>query len=474
MTWSPGTPGEKSQSILDEKFPSYGQFAFSGADLIDDNVFKNDVYGTNLKIKTTDSTNVYIDLLTNRCGIFGQDFTTCKVLLGEFTPRGITGYSLGGFTLAGKRFEKYNKTVAFDQGSKGYRWTYSFNPEKFDVVASAFYKARDQVKFALGRERITLSLSDSSMKPVLYFNDRQVVTSTQQYFAGQMQGFLPDAKPSLGPGFLVRNTTDWPVLVSIDQVGCLYHQIIQPGKSWEISTGSVWFTVKASISPTLVEPTAWDCAKAPVIMVGAVAAAAVVTGITAGAGGGAGAAIISAAMLQSAVATGATMGAVAGLQVGLEASGMSDRDAALVAAGITIFGSAAKGGATLISATLPAAATKAAAAGTSVAMAGTIAVAKVAVMQSIKATGRIVNANELAPATQDQLDTFNNQLSQENRVYGVYAGHTWPFKEADRKKAVFDVVGGPTVRRYQDATGSGSLITEYMLETTPLALKRIP
>ena len=97
---------------------------------------------------------------------------------------------------------------------------------------------------------------------------------------------------------------------------------------------------------------------------------------------------------------------------------MSDRDAALVAAGITIFGSAAKGGATLISATLPAAATKAAAAGTSVAMAGTIAVAKVAVMQSIKATGRIVNANELAPATQDQLDTFNNQLSQENRVYG--------------------------------------------------------
>jgi hypothetical protein len=349
-------------------------------------------------------------------------------------------------------------------------WTYSFNPEKFTNPEAAMFKARDRVIFASNKANITLSLDDSSMTPLLPFNQQQVVTSTQQYFAGQMQGFLPEAKPALGPGFLIRNTTDWPVLVSIDQVGCLYHKIIQPRKSWEISTGSVWFTVKASISPTLVEPTDWDCAKAPVIMVAAVTAAAVISGVTAGAGAGAGAAVISAAMLESAVATAVTVGAVSGLQVGLEANGMSDRDAAFVAAGITIFGSVAKGGATLISKTLPAAATNAGAAGTSVATAGSIAVAKVVVVQSLKATGRIVSANDLQPATQAQLDTYNKQLSQEDRKYGVYAGKTWPFKEVERKKAVFDVVGGPTVKRYPD-TGNG-LITEFMLETTPFALKQ--
>lgn len=471
VTWSKGktveTKGKTVENILPEKFPSYGQFSRTEDNTIDDNVFKKDVTATSLGIKATNAADVYIDLLQNSCAVRGG---RCEVLQGEFKPRGITGFALGGFTLSGKMFDKHNGTVAFDQGSKGYMWTYSFNPEKFTNPEAAMFKARDRVIFASNKADITLSLDDSSMTPLLPFNQQQVVTSTQQYFAGQMQGFLPEAKPALGPGFLIRNTTDWPVLVSIDQVGCLYHKIIQPRKSWEISTGSVWFTVKASISPTLVEPTDWDCAKAPVIMVAAVTAAAVISGVTAGTGAGAGAAVISAAMLESAVATAVTVGAASGLQVGLEASGMSDRDAAFVAAGITIFGSVAKGGVTLISKTLPAAATKAAAAGTSVATAGSIAVAKVVVVQSLKATGRIVSANDLQPATQAQLDTYNKQLSQEDRKYGVYAGKTWPFKEVERKKAVFDVVGGPTVKRFPD-TGNG-LITEFMLETTPFALKQ--
>jgi len=466
VTWS---KGKTAENILPEKFPSYGQFFRTDANLIDDNIFKKDVMATNLSIKATNAADVYIDLLKNSCEVRVSG-GRCEVLQGEFKPRGITGFALGGFTLSGKMVEKHNTTVASDQGSKGYMWTHSVNREKYTSPESAVFKARDRVTFNIPGALATLSLDDSSMTPLLAFNQQQVVTSTQQYFAGQMQGFLPEAKPELGPGFLIRNTTDWPVLVSIDQVGCLYHQIIQPRKSWEISTGSVWFTVKASISPTLVEPTDWDCAKAPVIMAAAVTAAAVITGVTAGAGAGAGAAVISAAMLESAVTTAVTMGAVAGLQVGLQANGMSDRDAALVAAGITIFGSVAKGGVTLISTTLPAAATKAAAAGTSVAIPGAIAVAKVAVAKSLLATGKIVSAMDLQPATQAQLDTYNKQLSQEDRKYGVYAGKTWPFKEVERKKAVFDVVGGPTVKRYPD-TGNG-LITEFMLETTPFALKQ--
>lgn len=50
------------------------------------------------------------------------------------------------------------------------------------------------------------------------------------------------------PGFLIKNRSDYPVTVSLDQIGCLYHDVIQPGATWKKTTGAVWFTISANTS----------------------------------------------------------------------------------------------------------------------------------------------------------------------------------------------------------------------------------
>jgi hypothetical protein len=50
------------------------------------------------------------------------------------------------------------------------------------------------------------------------------------------------------PGFEITNKSAWPVTVSLDQVGCLYHDVIKPGATWKKTTGAVWFTISANTS----------------------------------------------------------------------------------------------------------------------------------------------------------------------------------------------------------------------------------
>jgi hypothetical protein len=50
------------------------------------------------------------------------------------------------------------------------------------------------------------------------------------------------------PGFLIKNRSDYPVTVSLDQIGCLYHEVIKPGAQWKKTTGAVWFTISANTS----------------------------------------------------------------------------------------------------------------------------------------------------------------------------------------------------------------------------------
>lgn len=50
------------------------------------------------------------------------------------------------------------------------------------------------------------------------------------------------------PGFLIKNRSDYPVTVSLDQIGCLYHDVIKPGATWKKTTGAVWFTISANTS----------------------------------------------------------------------------------------------------------------------------------------------------------------------------------------------------------------------------------
>src|SRR5207249_257510 len=71
----------------------------------------------------------------------------------------------------------------------------------------------------------------------------------------------------------------WPLAISLNQVGCLYHDNVNPGEVFDRSTGAVWFTIKASVNPSGKDPTSdWDCVKPVAAIVGAVALAAATGG----------------------------------------------------------------------------------------------------------------------------------------------------------------------------------------------------
>jgi len=51
----------------------------------------------------------------------------------------------------------------------------------------------------------------------------------------------------LTPGFIIKNETIWPVQISLNQVGPLYFEVIKPGETFVRTTGSVWFSIRASL-----------------------------------------------------------------------------------------------------------------------------------------------------------------------------------------------------------------------------------
>jgi hypothetical protein len=111
------------------------------------------------------------------------------------------------------------------------------------------------------------------------FGDRYRIFSLNEF----AQNSRTDSRQS--PGFRFVNDTPWPVAFSLDQVGCLYHDVIpardpagNPGVMVR-STGAVWFTLRMHIQPDGVNPqTDWDCAEPVVELVGDVALAALTGG----------------------------------------------------------------------------------------------------------------------------------------------------------------------------------------------------
>ena len=85
----------------------------------------------------------------------------------------------------------------------------------------------------------------------------------------------------IGPGFQIKNCTQWPLTISLEMIGPLYYGLCQPGEIFTRDTGAVWFTIKAVVSPdNKSHIDDWDC----IIPVAAVVGAALVTALTAGAG----------------------------------------------------------------------------------------------------------------------------------------------------------------------------------------------
>jgi hypothetical protein len=84
---------------------------------------------------------------------------------------------------------------------------------------------------------------------------------------------------ALGPGFEIKNCTQWPLTISLDQLGPLYYGLVQPGEMFVRDTGAVWFTIKVVVSPDNESHISdWDC----IIPVAAVVGAVVLAAITGG------------------------------------------------------------------------------------------------------------------------------------------------------------------------------------------------
>ncbi len=134
----------------------------------------------------------------------------------------------------------------------------------------------------------------------------------------------------LTPGFLIRNDAQWPLIISLNQVGPLYYDLIQPGQVFQRDTGAVWFTVKVRISPTnKLDIDTWDCVWPVAAIVGGILLGAITGGASAFSAIGAsiGASALTAggaASLSGIVLEGAAAGALAAMTPGVAGKLLAD------------------------------------------------------------------------------------------------------------------------------------------------------
>jgi hypothetical protein len=200
----------------------------------------------------------------------------------------------------------------------------------------------------------------------------------------------------LTPGFIIKNETIWNLQLSLNQVGPLYFGVIKPGETFQRSTGSVYFTIRASIFLDEADRiTEWDAILPVAAIVGTVIVSAVTGGAAAYAGGPAYAAAAAAG--------------VSGVK-GLSSAGML----ATAVAASQLVNAGFKAGAALII-------------GGVVVGGGTGAAASATVQAALK-------------------EIFKKQNVSVSRA-GAYAGPPWPFR---RNVQSLSITGGPTYRRTDD------------------------
>ncbi len=119
-------------------------------------------------------------------------------------------------------------------------------------------------------------------------------------FCVSNSALLAEARKARKHGFKIVNKTDFPIQVSLNQVGPLYWGIVEPGKTWHRPTGAVWFTIKAE---TFIEGESKKIKnKDAIIPVAKLVAATLYTAFTAGTGAIAAAAAGGAGALSTSVA----------------------------------------------------------------------------------------------------------------------------------------------------------------------------
>jgi hypothetical protein len=253
------------------------------------------------------------------------------------------------------------------------------------------------------------------------------VTFTSPVWRGQLGTVFAPVSPGVSPGFQIQNKTDYPVLVTLEQIGCLYYGIVQPGQVFHRNTGAVWFTIKASMAPNLTEPTVESCIRRPAMYAATIA----VAGLTTVGTGGMGTALVVPAMLAAA----AGQGAAIATQSALIASGATATEGMTGNVGVaTLMRGAAVVGFAMLS---------------SPGGAGTLALNST-VLTAITAIGGTEIYTRYTQ--QSDIDGLGGQLTQEASVAGAYAGYPWPWTMADRVMPRYDITGGPRIRTTPDGS----------------------
>ena len=272
------------------------------------------------------------------------------------------------------------------------------------------------------------------------------VAHVQRQWPGQLGTQFQPVAPGQSPGFQIQNKTDYPVLVTLEQVGCLYYGIVKPGEVFQRDTGAVWFTIKASMAPDLKEPTVESCIRKPAMY----AATVVVAGVTAAGTGGMGTALVVPAMLATAAGQGAAIatqqyvlanegsaGAALGARVGVTT----------ITRGMTVMGLALLSGGSPV---------------------GTAGVLLPDMLQAGAISSLMGVPNLVTRYTQQSdVNSIMGQLTQEASVFGAYAGYPWPWKAEDRVMPRYDITGGPRVKTLADGS------TILLVQERPLTISKV-
>ena len=265
-------------------------------------------------------------------------------------------------------------------------------------------------------------------------------------FTGQRKKLPTPTPPGISPGFQFVNKTDWPVLVKVGQVACLYHGVVPPHTTMTRNTGAVWFTLSASWSSDgkdlTKEQEFTDCV-APVAftVLGVIA--------TAATGGSA----------TGVVALGATAAATAGAATTavqfMNAAGASQGAQDVVAAGIYVVAAAATGGAgafQVVSTKLAPGATVAATKSTMAAMVAKGAAQDALVNAAARTNLVMLSALNLHEPDEKELQVLQSWFGSEISLAGQYAGYPWPWKMKDRVMPQYEITGGPRVDTLKDGS----------------------
>jgi len=350
-------------------------------------------------------------------------------------------------------------TLREEVGGTTLRW----EELKSDVVASPSNVADGlpvgRMLTEVGRTSRSLTLSGSELGSPLVIDwltgtvtasGRKVadfLTGDTEY-VGQRKKLPRPTAPGISPGFQFINKTDWPVLVKIGQVGCLYHGVVPPQSTMTRDTGAVWFSLSASWATDgkdlTQEQVFTDCA-APVLFttLGVIAAAAT---------GGSATGVVALGLTSA-----ATSGAAATAVQFMNASGASQLAQDATAAGIFVVAAAVSGGvgAFQVASTKLAPGMTAAAARSAM----TATVAKGAAREAlVSMRDEAINyalfsvPGQFLEPDDKAMKTLESWFDPEISLAGQYAGYPWPWKMKDRVMPQYEITGGPRIDTLKDGS----------------------